>query len=226
MDNIIRIVKQEAVNNNVSEFVSISGGKTMKSVAVHKDGDSTICIIVSGNTIVSATGADARSAYRAAWRELRLARYDASELCWQIDMLYEWFLGVPRGKSRRVLELALRLAGASAARWRENRIARHAAAIRAHREALRRLQERYEAALQEQQQQFENSFWFARKLILERTKEKNRAASQIMRLQALITQARAQSSELDRAMGDLATDDLEQAIERLLELATAAAAQQ
>jgi len=93
------------------------------------------------------TGPDARSAYREAWRTYRLARYDTADLRRQIATLQRQ-LGRDLGQAlvqlnRRIDELGSQKQPHCSDDVRARRRAHHAAAIRAHRAALRTQREWY-----------------------------------------------------------------------------------
>mgnify|MGYP000070731025 FL=1 len=171
--------------------------KTIAIVMPHKDNKTTVILFEADGRVSEASAPTVREAYHEALRQFRLARYDTADL------------------RRQVATLQRQLEGhAALSHFRRDirRRARHAAAIRAHR-----------AALQTQRQQHDESLRACRRALIERTTERNAVASRITRLQAAITEARSKSTELDGALGRLTTDQIEEIVSRLLELAARSA---
>lgn len=159
------------------------------------------------------SGPDARSAYRAAWRDYRLCRHDTAALLRELAQHRR--LALAMGKSlenysqgltqmtqeKRALDEQLHRHVIA----QQHRRARHAAAIRAHRaEMTRRLRA-------------------CRRALLDALNQRNAVASRITRMQTMVTDARARSPELEHLLRDLATDNIEQIVAVLLEHAGRAA---
>jgi chromosome segregation ATPase len=148
-------------------------------------------------------GLTVRDAYRAAWRALRLSRHDPADLLRKIALLnsqLDYANDLAVTFIHEIAENAQKNAESA-----KRRRARYATAIRAHRaEMTRRLRD-------------------CRRSLLDALAQRNAVASRITRMQAMVTEARAKSPELEHELRDLTTDNIEQIMERLLALAARAA---
>lgn len=116
-------------NNNKRNGPGWYDGVTGDLVALvaHQD-HGLSCTLLDGEVIARGTGPDVRSAYRAAYRAMRLARYDTADLRRQVATLQRQ-LGHDLGQALEQLTRRIEEVQASQG---DHRRARHAAAIRAH----------------------------------------------------------------------------------------------
>jgi len=219
-------------------------GETMALLA-RRDGATHVALFGEDIIRVDGTGPDARSAYRAAWRNLRLHRHDPADLLRERADLQRQIatlrhdLGHTLGQAieqitRYVAELAARqkysrvgaldevvidtLAHAGddydgvVEAVRARRRARHAAAIRAHR-----------AALRAQRQQYEESLRACRRSLIERTKERGDLALGLAAIRSEIATARQTNSHVAFLVPDVTSGGLLDAVRILLKLAASTA---
>ncbi|GIV82574.1 MAG: hypothetical protein KatS3mg051_1928 [Anaerolineae bacterium] len=183
-------------------------GETL-ALLTHHDGTTHVALFGEGLIRVDGSGPDARSAYRAAYRQQRLRRHDPADLLRQIATLRRVVDAdalLIHSQDAENISLRERLESAENAESAKHRRARYAAAIRAHRAMLAAQRERYEESLRA-----------CRRSLLNALNQRNAVASRITTLQAMVTEARSKSPELRALLDDLTTDDIETIVRLLLE---------
>lgn len=185
--------------------------KSGEALAEVYRGEGTVRVtLFSGERRADGTSPDTRTAYRDAWRALRLRRHDPADLL--RELAQHKHLASIMGESLQKYAEGLSQVQKKRDGQRQHRRARHAAAIRAHRAALAAQRERSEESLRD-----------CRRSLLDALNQRNAVASRIIRLQTMVTEARAKSPELAHLLRDLATDNIEQIVAVLLEHAGRAA---
>jgi hypothetical protein len=180
----------------------------MLALFTQRDGAAHIALF-DGDLRVDGSGADAREAYRAAYRQQRLRRHDPADLLRQIATLRRIVNAdalLIHSQDAENISLRERLESVENAESAKHRRARYVAAIRAHRALLAAQRERYEESLRA-----------CRRSLLNALNQRNAVASRITALQAIVTEARGKSPELQALLGDLTTDNIEAIVGLLLE---------
>ncbi|GIV82090.1 MAG: hypothetical protein KatS3mg051_1444 [Anaerolineae bacterium] len=189
-------------------------GETMALLA-RRDGATHVALFGEGLIRVDGSGADARSAYRAAYRQQRLRRHDPADLLRQIATLRRVVDAdalLIHSQDAENISLRERLESAENAESAKHRHSRHAAAIRAHR-----------AALRAQRQQYEESLRACRRSLIERTKERGDLALGLAAIRREIVAARQANTHVAFLVPDVTSGGLLDAVRILLKLAASTA---